>query len=299
MHTALHEAGMLASKRLGRKVDPYDLPLEDRETYALIRTGRNAGMFQLESPGQMHLSRRLGPRRFRDLVAQISLFRPGPVRGDLVTPYVLRRNGLKAYSVPLPELEEVLKPTYGVLVFQEQVLEVAHRVAGFTLAEGDRIRRAMTSDRGPGAMDRLRAKFVRQAVERGVPAETARQVFSWTEGFSVYGFSAAHGASFAELSYASAYMKRHFPASLMRPTSLAESFSRSRCRVVSWRGCPLIAGSANASSHPGSDAPPGRPSCPFPTRRVGGSSGWASGTAPPICRRPPRGGSGWSGRRFP
>ena len=211
MHTALHEAGVLASKRLGRKVDPYDLPPEDKQTYALIRTGRNAGMFQLESPGQMHLSRRLGPRRFRDLVAQISLFRPGPVRGDLVTPYVLRRNGLEAYEVPLPELEEVLRPTYGVLVFQEQVLEVAHRVAGFTLTEGDKIRRAMTSARGPRTMDRLRAEFVGRAAERGVPTETARQVFSWTEGFSVYGFSAAHAASFAELSYASAYMKRHFP----------------------------------------------------------------------------------------
>ncbi|MGF1473496.1 MAG: hypothetical protein ACFB50_17375 [Rubrobacteraceae bacterium] len=212
MHTALHEAGVLASRRLGRKVDPYSLPQEDRETYALIRTGRNAGMFQLESPGQMNLSRRLGPRRFRDLIAQISLFRPGPVRGDLVTPFVLRRNGREPYTVPLEELEEVLRPTYGVLVFQEQVLAVAHRVAGFTLAEGDEIRRAMTSARGPGAMERLRSEFVRRAVERGVPTETARKVFSWMEGFSVYGFSAAHAASFAELSYASAYMKRHFPA---------------------------------------------------------------------------------------
>ncbi len=212
MHTALHEAGVLASRRLGRKVDPYDLPHEDRETYALIRTGRNAGMFQLESPGQMNLSRRLGPRRFRDLVAQISLFRPGPVRGDLVTPFVLRRNGREPYTVPLPELEEVLRPTYGVLVFQEQVLAFSHRVAGFTLAEGDEIRRAMTSDRGPGAMDRVREEFVRRAKERGVPEETAEKVLSWMEGFSVYGFSAAHAASFAELSYASAYMKRHFPA---------------------------------------------------------------------------------------
>jgi error-prone DNA polymerase len=148
----------------------------------------------------------------RYLIAQISLFRPGPVRGDLVTPFVLRRNGREPYSVPLEELEDVLRPTYGVLVFQEQVLAVAHRVAGFTLAEGDEIRRAMTSERGPGAMERLRSEFVRRAIERGVTEEMARKVFSWMEGFSVYGFSAAHAASFAELSYASAYMKRHFPA---------------------------------------------------------------------------------------
>ena len=212
MHTALNEAGVLSSKRTGSKIDPYDPPPDDKGTYALIRTGRNSGMFQLESPGQMHLSRRLKPRRFSDLVAQISLFRPGPVLGDLVTPYVLRRHSGEPYFVPLPELEPVLGATYGVLIFQEQVLEVAHVVAGFTLAEGDQIRRAMTKDRGPGAMKRLREEFVDRAVAREVPEATAREVFSWMEGFAAYGFSAAHAASFASLSYASAYMKRHFPA---------------------------------------------------------------------------------------
>jgi error-prone DNA polymerase len=212
MHTALHKAGELASSRLGRRVDPYDLPPDDKRTYALIRTGRNAGMFQLESPGQMHLSQRLGPRRLADLVAQISLFRPGPVRGDLVTPYVKRRNGREAYEVILPELEEILRPTYGVLIFQEQALAVANAVAGFTLAEGDLLRRAMTKDRGPGAMRELRLEFMRRARENGVLAAKAEEVFSWMEGFSVYGFSAAHAASFAELAYASAYMRRHYPA---------------------------------------------------------------------------------------
>jgi error-prone DNA polymerase len=215
MHTALHKAGVFASRRLGRKVDPYDLPPEDKKTYALIRTGRNAGMFQLESPGQMHLSRRLEPRRFADLVAQISLFRPGPVRGDLITPYVMRRNSREPYSVILPELEEILDPTYGVLVFQEQVLAVANAVAGFTLAEGDLLRRAMTKDRGPGAMQKLRREFLRRARENGVPVAETDEVFSWMEGFSVYGFSAAHAASFAELSYASAYMRCHYPAEFL------------------------------------------------------------------------------------
>jgi error-prone DNA polymerase len=212
MHTALRKAGELASKRLGRKVDPYDPPPGDGETYRLIRSGKNVGMFQLESPGQMHLSTRLRPRRFADLVAQISLFRPGPVQGDLVTPYVMRRNGLEPYSVPLPELDAVLKPTYGVLIYQEQVLEVAHAVAGFSLSEGDLLRRAMTKNRGRGAMDGVRKRFLRRAVDRGVPEETAQEIFSWVEGFSVYGFPAAHGASFAHLSYASAYMRTHHPA---------------------------------------------------------------------------------------
>jgi error-prone DNA polymerase len=212
MHTALYQAGVLATERTAGRVDPYDLPTEDKKTYALIRTGRTAGMFQFESPGQMHLSRRLEPRRFSDLVAQISLFRPGPVLGDLVTPYVLRRHSKEEYSVPLPELESVLRSTYGVLIFQEQVLEVSHVVAGFSLTEGDQIRRAMTHNRRPGAMKELKERFVRRAVARGVSEETAREVFSWMEGFAAYGFSAAHAASFASLSYASAYMKRHYPA---------------------------------------------------------------------------------------
>jgi error-prone DNA polymerase len=212
MHTALHKAGELASKKLGRKVNPYDPPPGDKETYALIRAGKNAGVFQLETPGQMNLSTRLKPRKFSDLVAQISLFRPGPVQGGLVTPFVKRRNGLEPFSVPLAELEEVLRPTYSVLVFQEQVLEIAHAVAGFSLAEGDLIRRAMTKDRGLGTMEDIRRKFVGRAVRRDVPRQKAEEVFEWIEGFSVYGFSAAHAASFAALSYASAYMRCHHPA---------------------------------------------------------------------------------------
>ena len=213
MHTALSTAGELASERTGERIDPYDLPADDKDTYALIRSGNNAGMFQLESPGQLHLSRRLKPRRFQDLVAEISLFRPGPVKGNLVIPYVRRRNGLEPYSVPLPHiLDEVLRPTYGVMVYQEQVLEVCHLVAGFSLAEADEVRRAMTNLRGPGALGGIKKEFIRRAVKNGVSSKDAKEIFGWIEGFASYGFSAAHAASFAEISYASAYMKAHYPA---------------------------------------------------------------------------------------
>lgn len=212
MHTALHRAGVLATRRTGKKVDPYDLPPEDESTYDLIQTGNNAGMFQLESPGQMHLSRRLRPDRFTDLVAQISLFRPGPVRGDLITPFIQRKNGEGCPGEIPPQIKEALKHTYGVLVYQEQVLAVANAVAGFSLADGDKLRRAMTRDRNPNSMNGLRDEFVRRAGENGVAAVRASEVFAWMEGFSVYGFSAAHAASFAELSYASAYMRTHYPA---------------------------------------------------------------------------------------
>jgi len=160
----------------------------------------------------MNLSTRLKPRRFSDIVAQISLFRPGPVQGDLLTPYIMRKNGMEPYSAPLPELDEVLRETYQVILYQETVLEVAHVVAGFSLAEGDMIRRAMTKDRGRGAMDGIKREFLERAMKRGVPEEKAREIFGWMEGFSAYGFPKAHAASFAELAYASAYMRVHHPA---------------------------------------------------------------------------------------
>ena len=211
-HTALDKAARLVSGRLGRKVDPLSLPREDKDAYRLIRSGDTAGVFQLESPGQMALQRRLGARRMPHIVAGISLFRPGPLEADLVTRYVARKQGREPVSYPLAELEEILRETYGILIYQESVLEVASALTGCTLAEGDKLRRAMTKDRGPGAMRGLRSWFVGRAVARGVDRQKAEEVYSWIEGFGRYGFSAAHAASFAEISYASAYMMAHWPA---------------------------------------------------------------------------------------
>lgn len=214
-HTALSKAAELVSSRLGRKIEPLSLPQDDKETYRLIRSGETTGLFQLESPGQMALQRRLGAFRLDHIVAGISLFRPGPLEADLVTTYVARKNGREPIIYPLPELEPLLKDTYGVLIYQESVLEVAAAMTGCTLAEGDRLRRAMSRDRGPGAMRELGAWFVGRAVKRGVLQHKAEEVFSWIEGFGRYGFARSHAASFAEISYASAYMMRHWPAELM------------------------------------------------------------------------------------
>jgi len=130
-------AGELVSEKLGRKLDPLSPAPNDRKTYELIRSGDTAGMFQLESPGQMSLQRRLKPRRLEHIISGISLFRPGPLQADLLTPYVARKNGQEPYSVPLTELDDILRPTYGVLVYQEQLLEMAQRVSGCSLAEAD------------------------------------------------------------------------------------------------------------------------------------------------------------------
>ena len=212
MHTALRKAGELVTKRVGEEVDPLSPPANDRAAYRLIASGQTAGAFNLESPGQSELSRRLRPKRLEHIQAQISLFRPGPLRGSMVEPYVARKNGLEAYSVPLPELEDVLKETYGVLVYQESVLALSRRVAGYTLAEADQIRRAMTKDRGPDAMTEIREDFLQRTISRGTPAEKAVEVFELVENFAAYGFSAAHAASFAKIAYGSAYMLAHYPA---------------------------------------------------------------------------------------
>lgn len=214
-HTALSKAAELVSSRLGRKIEPLSLPQDDKETYRLIRSGETTGLFQLESPGQMALQRRLGAFRLDHIVAGISLFRPGPLEADLVTTYVARKQGREPITYPLPELEPLLKDTYGVLIYQESVLEVAAAMTGCTLDEGDRLRRAMSRDRGPGAMRELGTWFVGRAVKRGVPRRKAEEVFSWIEGFGRYGFARSHAASFAEISYASAYMMRHWPAELI------------------------------------------------------------------------------------
>lgn len=216
-HTSLRKAGELVSKKLGRRMDPLSPPPDDRETYRLIRSGSTVGIFQLESPGQQSLQRRLGARRISDITAGVALFRPGPLTADMVTPYVLRRNGLEPYEVPLKELDDILRPTYGCLIYQEQLMSVASRLSGITLAESDMLRRAMTGGGGGdgGGAAKMRAlarRFVDKAVGRGVPSEKAREVYGFLEGFGRYGFSAAHAASFAHISYATAYMLAHHPA---------------------------------------------------------------------------------------
>ena len=214
-HTALRKAGELVSQKLGRKIDPLSPPPDDKETYRLIRSGHTVGVFQLDSPGQQSLQRRLGARRIADITAGVALFRPGPLTADLVTPYVLRRNGLEPYEVPLQEIDDILRPTYGCLIYQEQLMEIASRLSGTSFAEADLLRRAMTGGAGKNGAAKMRElsrRFVEQAVGRGIPPEKAREVYGFLDGFGRYGFSAAHAASFAHISYATAYMLTHHPA---------------------------------------------------------------------------------------
>ncbi len=212
MHSAIAEAVRRIEARTGEKVSAWELPRDDPEVYRLIRSARTVGLFQLESSGQRNLATRLQQRDFEDVIAAISLFRPGPLQADMIAPFIRRRHGREPVTVPHPAMERILRRTYGVIVYQEQVIEVAAAVAGFSLAEGDMLRRAMTHERSLEEMDEIGRTFVEKAAARGVDQAAADEVFRQLRGFAAYGFNKAHAACFAIVCNASAWLKAHYPA---------------------------------------------------------------------------------------
>ena len=212
MHSAIAEAVRRIEARTGERVRAWELPRDDPEVYKLIRSARTVGLFQLESSGQRNLATRLQERDFEDVIAAISLFRPGPLQADMIAPFIRRRHGREPVTVPHPAMERILRRTYGVIVYQEQVIEVAAAVAGFSLAEGDLLRRTMTHERSLEEMDEIGRSFVEKAVARGTSREAADEVFRQLRGFAAYGFNKAHAACFAIVCNASAWLKAHYPA---------------------------------------------------------------------------------------
>ncbi|GAB4274542.1 MAG: DNA polymerase III subunit alpha [Coriobacteriia bacterium] len=214
MHSAISEAVRLARERVGEQAvpEPWDLTPDDPAVYRMIADADTVGVFQLESSGQRNLAKRLRQSDFQDVIAAISLFRPGPMEAEMITPYIRRRHGREPVTVPHPAMMDVLEDTYGVIVYQEQVLQVAQAVAGFDLAEADSLRRMMTRDRSREEMEAIRERFLERSRQRGLPDAVAREVFRQLEGFAAYGFNKAHAACFAVVSYASAWLKRYFPA---------------------------------------------------------------------------------------
>lgn len=200
----------------GAPVFDYDaIPPGDRETMAMIRQGETVGVFQLESPAQRALQARLGATGYEDLVASVALIRPGPIKGNMVEPFIARRRGREPVTYLHPLLEPILKKTYGVILYQEQVIEVAMAVAGFGPGEADRLRRVMTHHRHGPEMEAIGRLFVAKAVARGIDGldqGTAQAIFACMEGYASYGFCEAHAAAFADTAYRTAYLVRHHPA---------------------------------------------------------------------------------------
>ncbi|RZU31343.1 DNA polymerase III subunit alpha [Blastococcus saxobsidens] len=196
----------------GETVAIDDVPRDDPTTFELIRSTRTLGMFQIESPGQRELVGKFGPRSFEDIIIDISLFRPGPVKSDMVTPFLMARNGWRDAVYPHPDLEFALAETAGVVVFHEQVLQVVARMTGCTLAEADEVRRALGEK---DAHPEVRAWFMPRVLDAGYPAEVAEQVWQVLVAFGSFGFCKAHAAAFALPTYQSAWLKTHHPAAFL------------------------------------------------------------------------------------
>jgi error-prone DNA polymerase len=213
--SAIEDAVGMIRANHGVELDMDRLPLDDAKTYEMLRSTKTVAVFQLESPGMRSLLGRLQPTCFDDVIANISLFRPGPVQADMVTPFVRRRHGEEPVEHFHESIRPILEDTYGVIVYQEQVLEIAHEMAGLPYGVADQFRRAMTSDRSQDEMEKMREIFIRGATARGVDIATARTVFEKLAAFAAYGFCKAHAAAFAHLSYQTAYLKAHYPAEFL------------------------------------------------------------------------------------
>ncbi|WP_137390467.1 error-prone DNA polymerase [Rhodoligotrophos defluvii] len=212
--------GMLSCMRRGLdllaehkdiRLDLASIPAEDPRTYAMIRKADTLGTFQIESRAQMSMLPRLKPRTYYDLVVQVAIVRPGPIQGDMVHPYLRRREGLEEVDYPRPELEKVLGKTLGVPLFQEQAMRVAIECAGFTAGEADLLRKSMATFKHTGGVSKFRDRLISGMIARGYEEEFAARTFQQLEGFGSYGFPESHAASFALIAYASAWLKCWHP----------------------------------------------------------------------------------------
>jgi error-prone DNA polymerase len=212
MLTCIRKAFALLEQHHGKVVGLADVPPEDPAVYAMLGRADSLGVFQVESRAQMSMLPRLKPKTFYDLVIEVAIVRPGPIQGDMVHPYLKRREGKETVSYPKQELEDVLRRTLGVPLFQEQAMKIAIVAAGFTPPEADQLRRAMATFRRVGTIAKLERKFIDGMIGRGYPPEFAERCFAQIRGFGEYGFPESHAASFALLVYVSSWIKCHYPA---------------------------------------------------------------------------------------
>lgn len=195
-------------------LDISTLPLDDQETFELFRASNTTAVFQLESRGMKDLISRLLPDSFEDIIALVALFRPGPLQSGMVDDFILRKRGVADVDYFHPDLKHILSPTYGVILYQEQVMQIAQVLAGYTLGGADMLRRAMGKKKAEG-MAEQRDIFIKGAVARDVDAKLATRIFDLMEKFAGYGFNKSHSAAYAMLSYQTAWLKAHYPAEFM------------------------------------------------------------------------------------
>ncbi len=215
MLSAIRRTLQMVGRSLGRPFAMQDIPSEDAETYEMLCHADSAGVFQVESRAQMAMLPRLRPRNYYDLVVEVALVRPGPIQGDMVHPYLKRRQGKEAIDKISPAVDAVLARTCGVPIFQEQVMQLAVVAADFTPGEADQLRRSMAAWRRKGGLEHFEHKLLAGMEKNGLPESFARRVFAQIQGFGEYGFPESHAASFALLVYASAWLKCHHSAAFL------------------------------------------------------------------------------------
>ncbi len=236
--TLIDETVGLLEKHAGIHLDPEQIPLDDEPTFAMLRDGKTAGIFQLEGSGMTNLIRRVQPDRFEDLIALLALYRPGPLESGMTDEYVERRRGRKTVSYPHPSLEAVLADTFGLPIYQDQLMLMAQRLAGFSLAQADILRKAMGKKK-KDIMASLRRQFVDGCINNGITERLANETFDDMEKFSRYGFNKSHTTAYAFVSYWTAYLKAHYPNHFMASllTSVRDNSDKvaeyiQECRVM-------------------------------------------------------------------
>ncbi|MGA7305430.1 MAG: DNA polymerase III subunit alpha, partial [Rhodothermales bacterium] len=227
--TILNDAVALIKQERGVEIDLDELPENDERTLELFRRGETVGIFQFESDGMREWLRKLRPTAFDDLVAMNALYRPGPM--DLIPNYVDRKNGRESVDYPHPMLRDILEPTYGLPIYQEQVMQMAQTMAGYTLGGADLLRRAMGKKK-QSEMDKQRGIFVSGAKENGVDERKANEIFDVMAKFAGYGFNKSHSAAYSVVAYQTAYLKAHFPAEFMAAVMTSELGDSTRLAIM-------------------------------------------------------------------
>ncbi|HZS51261.1 MAG TPA: DNA polymerase III subunit alpha [Bryobacterales bacterium] len=229
--TVVDDALKLIEAGRGEKIVLEELPLEDPETYAIFSRGFTSGVFQFESEGMRDILRRYQPTRLEDLTALNALYRPGPIQGGMIPDFIDRKHGRRPVTYDLPELEEILAETYGVILYQEQVMQISNRIAGYSLGEADILRRAMGKKK-PEEMAAQRERFIAGAVARGFPRKKVEKLFDLMEQFAGYGFNKSHSAAYAYLAFVTAYLKAHYPVEFM--SALLSSETGNTAKIVKY-----------------------------------------------------------------
>ncbi len=216
-------------KKKGIEVDLDKIPLDDQKTYDLFGNGETVGVFQFESSGMREYLKKLKPRRIEDLIAMNALYRPGPMR--MIDDFIARRHGQKEIEYLHPSLEPILKETYGIIVYQEQVIQIVSQLGGFSLGEADNVRRAM-GKKQLDLMAQQKVKFIQGAKERGISETVAKKIFDLITEFAKYGFNKSHAAGYSIVAYQTAYLKAHYPAEFMAASLTSEMGDSDRIMIL-------------------------------------------------------------------